>query len=211
MKRPVLQNRPADKVVMKRLIPAALLAAFLGCPGGVKTPAPCETGAAGNEYAVYSAAVEEFTSGRRGGGVVIFDRTEDTSASRAAAEWVARCETFVPEAERAVADDYREKNKHPVGLNRDFAVGGDYALVPEEDFEDVPADRMRLEGLAVKHPGAFGVVRLSRVGFDPGRTRAVVYVSQVACGLGCGEGVCMMLVREGCKWKVKDKGWVWMS
>lgn len=62
-----------------------------------------------------------------------------------------------------------------------------------------------------RYPDAFGVIGLSRVGFNAGTKRAVVYVSRRYCGLGCGEGACTVPVREGCKRKVREKGGVWMS
>jgi hypothetical protein len=84
-------------------------------------------------------------------------------------------------------------------------------LVSVGDLKSIPNDKMRLEGMSAKYPDAFGVVGLSRVGFNAEMNKAVVYISQGSCGLGCGEGTCMMLVKEDCKWKVKGRSGVWMS
>jgi hypothetical protein len=200
------------KAMAKRLIAAVLFATVAACSGGGKAPAPCESGAAANEYAVYSAAVEEFSKGHHGKSVVIYDRTIDASdPAGVTSEWMLRCGAFVPEADKAMLDSYKERNREPLVLARNFTLGREYVLASAADLIEIPNDRIRSEGVGAKYPDAFGLVWLSRVGFNAGMSRAVVYISRGACGLGCGEGACMVLVREDCQWKVKDKGRVWMS
>jgi hypothetical protein len=196
----------------RRVVLAALLAALAACPGGGKSPAPCPSDAAANEYSVYSAAIEEFSRGRDARTVVISDRTEDLSDPRGVTgEWVRRCEALVPETEESMVTSFRGRNGQPLELTRSFTLRGDYVLASPADLKSIPSDRMRLEGMGAKYPDAFGVVGLSRVGFNAGMNKAVVYISRGHCGLGCGEGACMFLVREDCEWKVKDKGGVWVS
>lgn len=199
--------------MLKSLIAAAaLFAAVVACSVGVKAPAPCETGVAANEYAVYSAAIEEFRKGHNGNSVVIYNRTEDVSGPESVTSGrMRRCEAFVPETEESVAASFGERNRQPLELTRSFTLKGDYVLASDADLKTIPDDRMRLEGLAAKYPDAFGVVGISRVGFNAEMNKAVVYISRGYCGLGCGEGACMVLVKEDCNWKVKDKGSVWMS
>jgi len=200
------------KVVTKGFLLAVLFAAIVACSGGGGQTAPCEAAEAVNEYAVYSAAIEEFSRGRNAKSIVISDRTEDVSdPAGVTSGWVGRCEAFVPDAEKSIAASFRERNRQPLKLTRGLTLVGDYVLVSEADLKAIPSDRMRLEGMGLKYPDAFGVIGLSRVGFNAEMNRAVVYISQGYCGLGCGEGFCMVLVREDCKWKVKKKGGVWMS
>src|ERR671926_720743 len=183
--------------LIKRLIPALLLAAAAaGCAGGAKSP--CAGDAEANEYAVFSAAVNEFGGGREGRRVVIFDHTEYAPESGEARSPLARCEGIFDGTEKPLADSYRERNRRPLELARRLTLGKEYALASAEDLKSIPAERMRLVGARDKYPDAFGVVSLSRAGFDPAMTKAVVYVAQGWCGLGCGEGVCMLLVRDGC-------------
>ncbi|HEX8190628.1 MAG TPA: hypothetical protein VF586_19870 [Pyrinomonadaceae bacterium] len=197
----------------KRLIPVVLFLALVACSGGAVAPEPCDAGEAADEYAVYSAAVEEFSAGRDGTSVVILDHTQDVSdPGSAAGVWARRCEALVPEAEKSMADSYRERNRSPLVLSRYFTLKPeDYALTSEAELRTIPADAMRSEGFGAAYRDAFGVVGLSRPGFNAGTDKAVLYVSQGFCGLGCGEGVCMLLVREGCDWKVKAQRRVWMS
>ncbi len=98
----------------KRLIAAVLFATVAACSGGGKAPAPCESGAAANEYAVYSAAVEEFSKGHDGKPVVIYDRTIDASdPAGVTSEWMLRCEAFVPEADKACSIVTRREIESP--------------------------------------------------------------------------------------------------
>jgi hypothetical protein len=196
------------RAITKSVIPAALFAAVIACSGGGKAPAPCESGVEPNEYSVYSAAIEEFGHGRNAKSVVISNRTVDVSdPTDVMSDWVRKCEAFAPETEAS----FRERNRRPLELTRSLTLEGDYVLVSVGDLKTIPSDKMRLEGMSAKYPGAFGVVELSRVGFDARMNKAVVYISQGYCGLGCGEGICMMLVKEDCEWKVKARGGVWIS
>jgi len=187
---------------------AVSFAAIIACSGVGKAPAPCESGVEANEYSVYSAAVEEFSRGRNAKSVVISNRTVDVSdPASVTSEWVRRCEAFVPEAEAS----FRDRNRQPLELTRSFTLRDDYVLVSAGDLKSIPSDKMRLGGMGAKYPDAFGVIGLSRVGFNAEMNKAVVYISQGSCGLGCGEGTCMMLVKEDCKWRVKGRSGVWMS
>ncbi|MBV9928161.1 MAG: hypothetical protein JOZ96_24290 [Acidobacteria bacterium] len=192
----------------KSLMLAVSFAAIIACSGVGKAPAPCESGVEANEYSVYSAAVEEFSRGRNAKSVVISNRTVDVSdPASVTSEWVRRCEAFVPEAEAS----FRDRNRQPLELTRSFTLRDDYVLVSAGDLKSIPSDKMRLGGMGAKYPDAFGVIGLSRVGFNAEMNKAVVYISQGSCGLGCGEGTCMMLVKEDCKWRVKGRSGVWMS
>jgi hypothetical protein len=198
----------------KKLIPALLLAALLACSGVGMRPAPCEAGADANEYAAFSAAIDEFSNGRDGTSVVILDHTEVAlDPSMATSEWFSpqRCEELIPETETSMVGSYRERIRQPLKLAHEFAIGKNYVMASDEDLKAIPSERMRWAGIRDKYPDAFGVISLSRVGFNPDMTKAVVYISQGWCGIGCGEGVCMLLERRGCKWKVKDRHGIWIS
>jgi len=187
---------------------ALSLVAIIACSGGGKAPAPCESGVEANEYSVYSAAIEEFSRGRNVKSVVISNRTVDVSdPASVTSEWVRRCEAVVPETEAS----FRGRNRQPLELTRSFTLKGEYVLVSQGDLKSIPNDKTRLEGMSAKYPDAFGVVGLSRVGFNAEMNKAVVYISQGSCGLGCGEGTCITLVKEDCEWKVKGRSGLWMS
>jgi len=55
-----------------------------------------------------------------------------------------------------------------------------------------------------------GIVSLSRVGFNPSHTAALVYMSYYCGGL-CGHGFTFYLVKSGDKWKVDKITGMWIS
>lgn len=194
--------------INKSLILVVLFAGITACSGGGNVPGPCESGVEASEYSVYSAAIEEFNRGRNAKTVVISNRAVDVSdPASVTSGWARRCEAFVPETEAS----FRERNRQPLELTRGLTLKSDYVLTSVGDLKTIPSDKMRLEGMSAKYPDAFGVVELSRVGFNAEMNKAVVYISRGYCGLGCGEGTCMVLAKEDCKWKVKGRSGVWMS
>ena len=57
---------------------------------------------------------------------------------------------------------------------------------------------------------SWGVITLSRVGFDSEGTRAIVYAQLAYCGL-CGEGVYLYLSKESGAWHVVRGSGTWIS
>lgn len=57
---------------------------------------------------------------------------------------------------------------------------------------------------------SWGVITLSRVGFDLGGRHAVVYVQLTHCGF-CGEGVYLYLSKETGIWHVVARAGTWIS
>ena len=64
-----------------------------------------------------------------------------------------------------------------------------------------------LKGLLQK---SWGVITLSRVGFDLGGKHAVAYVQLTYCGL-CGEGTYLYLSKETGAWHVVGRAGTWIS
>ena len=58
--------------------------------------------------------------------------------------------------------------------------------------------------------GAWGIVRLSRVGFNADRSRAILSVSG-SCGPLCGSGDYVVLEKKSGKWRVLGRVMAWIS
>jgi hypothetical protein len=88
-----------------------------------------------------------------------------------------------------------------------------YTLASEQDLQPVytstnPDAKTAL--LQAKIVEGYGVVALSRVGFDSTHTRAVIYVELLYCGL-CGGGQYYYLAKENGVWRVIDVAGTWIS
>jgi hypothetical protein len=166
-----------------------------------------------DEYAVYSAIVKaKFTSKL----IVIHNITINASNPASSdGEYLQRCETLLselPEVDQAMLADFRKKNKLPYQLSRSFDIGSKYVLISEKDIKRLGAgehSRPNWAGFDAKYPGSSGDILFSRVGFNSGMNRAVVYVVHGMCGLGCGEGMCIFLAKEDGIWKIKKGATLW--
>lgn len=94
-----------------------------------------------------------------------------------------------------------------------MTLGHPYILASIKQLEPVyasstpDADTARLQEKIVK---SYGVVGLSRAGFNLLHTRAVIYVELLYCGL-CGGGQYYYLAKEDGVWRVTDVAGTWIS
>ena len=85
---------------------------------------------------------------------------------------------------------FRSANTSPLALNADSLVGAfTVRLLSASEL-----DRPDWSALDRRFPGAMGISRLSRVGFNASRTRAAVYFV-LYCSASCGEGGFVVLAR----------------
>lgn len=98
-------------------------------------------------------------------------------------------------------------------LPRSIPLEYPYILASQKELEPVfasstpDANTTRLQQEIVR---GYGVVGLSRAGFNLLHTRAVIYVELLYCGL-CGGGQYYYLTREDGVWRVKDVAGTWIS
>jgi hypothetical protein len=88
-----------------------------------------------------------------------------------------------------------------------------HALASEQDLQLVytsanPDAKTAL--LQTKIVESYGIVALSRVGFNLTHTRAVIYVELLYCGL-CGGGQYYYLAKQNGAWRVIDVAGTWIS
>lgn len=98
-------------------------------------------------------------------------------------------------------------------LPADLPLKHPYTLVPERDLQPVytlakPDAKTAL--LQTKIVKSYGVVALSRVGFNVTHTRAIIYVELQYCGL-CGSGQYYYLAKQNGAWRVVGTAGTWIS
>lgn len=109
--------------------------------------------------------------------------------------------------------NYWTKNFICRSLPADLPLTRPYFLVSDHDLEPVyasaapDAKTALLQKEIVK---AYGVVAVSRTGFNLVHTRAVIYVELLYCGL-CGGGQYYYLAKENGAWRVIDAAGTWIS
>ena len=60
------------------------------------------------------------------------------------------------------------------------------------------------------YPKSQGFMSVSRIGYNPDRSQALLYVANLCGGL-CGTGQYFLLVKEGTTWKIQEGALVWIS
>jgi hypothetical protein len=109
---------------------------------------------------------------------------------------------------------YTAKNVFRFQIAPRFHLPHPFTMVVQKDLDaiNVPGQTnnpqtVSLEALLRR---SWGVITISRVGFDHSRTHAVVYAQLTYCGL-CGEGTYLYLSKQGGMWHIVKRAGTWIS
>jgi hypothetical protein len=123
-------------------------------------------------------------------------------------------------AAKDTVQDYEQKNKSSVPLDKKFSLKVPLALISElerdrifmtaKEREKKTGNPKGFEEFYRLYPKSPGFMTLSRVGFNPAKTQALLYIGNLCGGL-CGSGQFFLLVREGSAWKILYAAMTWVS
>ncbi len=110
--------------------------------------------------------------------------------------------------------DYTAKNIFRFRLQPKIQLLRPVAMVDQEELEKAfssdkfnSRNAVELRGLLMK---SWGVITLSRVGFDLRGKHAVLYAQLTYCGL-CGQGTYLYLSKESGTWHIVARAFTWIS
>ncbi|HET7259268.1 MAG TPA: hypothetical protein VFI75_06080, partial [Candidatus Acidoferrum sp.] len=110
--------------------------------------------------------------------------------------------------------DYTMKNLLRVRIPTNLRLPRPYSFVSQQDLNKLnnPAFRRSSEGIKLQKlmTESWGVITVSRVGFDLAKKHAVVYAQLTYCGL-CGEGLFIYLSKESGEWRIVKEDETWIS
>lgn len=157
-----------------------------------RTPAPprSEPYRDPDAYAVYSAALSQAQPDRRKtilGETVTYPRC------------FPKGEALSDESWGEAAQDYLVENKTPRTLVRSFELKDPYVLLPLKEWESL-FQKSDWRPFWKRYGERSGYSRLSAVGFDRSRTKAILY-RDFACGHECGEGGYKLFTKFGGRWR----------
>lgn len=170
------------------------------------------------EYAIYSVLLNRISRSPEDGGeiqlLVINDQTSVDEVTDHSPEEVFKMykEALTPTLSAALRD-YKSKNEQPRHLTKSFDLKFDYALVSKEEFGGFFKGKNLREdwdSFYRKYPNSPGYISLSRVGFSPDMTQAVVYM-EYTCGGLCADGSYAILYQENGEWKEVKRIHFWAS
>ena len=113
---------------------------------------------------------------------------------------------------KRTAEDFKRKCKNSISLEPRFTLPGKQVLIGDQQFEQFfGANGTSWRGFYESYPNSVGYIVLSRVGFNPERDQAFLYIGR-GCGGLCGEGYYVLLGKDGGgAWSVKHKDMLWVS
>ena len=146
--------------------------------------------------------------------VVIADTTtgDPTAVAKGAPDLAALAQTL--EVPPAALADWKTRNARRVPLARSFPLKTPYTLLSAAQLATIfdgrnPAASWRKFRAA--HPHSAGLVRVSRVGFDPQFADALVYV-EFECGAACGSGRLVHMKHNASdQWDVVSGELLWIA
>ena len=186
------------------------------------SPTPMADGTAieANEYAVYSAVINEMYVNDRVKLIVMDNQTTKClplPGDGKVADMIRSMEESavkkMPELSRDTVDDFQAKKKECHPLSAKFNIPVKYVLVSKEDLDPLfpkgKPDRM-WSLFYKKYPDSAGIINFSNVGFNRTMTQAFIYTSN-GCGGLCGAGYYVLLTKKDEVWSIKTKLQVWVS
>ncbi len=197
---------------------------ILLCPSMSTQDPPTKPETQDDDYAIYSEVIGQKFVNERVDRIVVADRTlmglPPVMMGMTQFGDSPQMQRIRESAANETLQDYEQKNKSSVALENKFSLKVSVVLISE-----VERDRIFLvskggkkgspnpKGLDEFHrlyPNCQGFMTLSRIGFNPSKTQALLYVGNLCGGL-CGSGQFFLLVKEGNSWKIQYVATKWVS
>jgi hypothetical protein len=96
--------------------------------------------------------------------------------------------------------DFAAKERTPMSLTESIPIKASYVLVSGETLSSIFKADNGWDAFSERYPHAHGVYSFSPVGFDRGKTHAMVWM-QFACGQLCGHGTYHFFEKSEGKWR----------
>jgi hypothetical protein len=187
-----------------------------------QSPAPPTDAATSDEYAIYSAVLNESFADGKIHHIVIGDHTM-MAFPPIMMGMSGFGDTLKKIRETAAKDtlaDYDRKNKTAIPLQNRFSTRVPVVLISESERDEIfeikgqadkkTANPAGMKELQRRYPNSQGFMNLSRIGLDKNAIQALIYAGNICGGL-CGSGQVFFLRKEGGAWKVKLSATTWVS
>lgn len=196
--------------MIKRLLPVLLvlqLAACVQSPGALPTPDAQQ--AAGEEQAVYAAVLASLYDAPFY--VLLSTTATDPVGVENTAETLAFALDNLPGVLPETGQDFLQRNADETALAADMLLGAPYVLLTRQEMSDLFSENQNgWEAFYQGHPDAPGITSLSRVGFSPDLTQALVYVGTQSHWLA-GSGTFLLLEKVDGSWTLRQQVMTWIS
>jgi len=175
-------------------------------------PSPLE-GCTADDYAIYAAALNDrFGKQKKSERVVLLDQTSMGVPPGMAAmtQFGGKAQTLLKDVPKEAKDDFDSRNKARAKIEGgEIKAAFEVILLSAEEAGKLVAGGGGWEGFYNKYPNS-GITLVSRPGLNAEHNRALLYLG-TSCGGLCGDGVLIVLSKNGEEWKVLNRVTIWVS
>lgn len=115
-----------------------------------------------------------------------------------------------PAIDPAAEANFQSRNLQKYPLQDHFNLAAKLILISSEDFKKIIGPGLNANSFYAAFPNAQSFLTLSRVGFNPARTQAIVYSAEWKGPLN-GDGYLYFLVKTKNQWTIQTKILDWVS
>ena len=194
----------------RKLLPFLLIIILAACsasPTPEPTPGPGEI--AVEEQAVYAAALAELYGAPSY--VLLSTTATDPGGSGNTADTLAFVLDNLPSVDPLTAENFSARNAAETALEDGMQLGAPYVLLTRQEMSDLFSENQNgWDTFYAQHPNAPGITSLSRAGFNPAMTEALVYVGTQSHWLA-GAGYFLLLEKVDGVWILRNQVMTWIS
>lgn len=117
----------------------------------------------------------------------------------------------LPDLSGELWENYLDRNDRSYPLSTEMEIGREYTLLDDEEMSDIFNNyEDGWDEFYRRYPDSPGITTFSRVGFNPDRTEALVYMGAQFHYLA-GSGNLIRLEKQDGVWKIMDEIMLWIS
>jgi hypothetical protein len=164
------------------------------------------------DYAIYTAALNELFQKRKPDKVVVIDHTSIgvPPGMVATTQFGGKAQELLKSTPKEAKDDFDSRNKTRVKIESDrIKAAFELVFVSTESAGKLVEGSGGWAGFNKIYPRS-GISLMSRPGLSADHTKALLYVGS-SCGMLCGGGEFILLGKEGDHWKVLNRVTIWES
>jgi len=192
---------------MKRVVITASFLLMLGCNQLNLLFPTAPTSTSGEEYAVLSALIQTMFIGNPPPKLIVIDALTAPTGTRYTDDALDRLASDVG---TELIANFRAANAKPLALEQQFTITADYMFISKEELKEIFKDNDGWKIFYGKYPGSFGILSLSRPGFNAAMDTALVYVGQQSDWLA-GAGHFVLMKKIDNTWTLQGKQMIWIS
>lgn len=164
-----------------------------------------------DDYVISVVALADLFEKQKPDKILLLDHTSIgfPPGMAAMSQFGAKAQALLKDVPKGAKDEFDSRNKNrgkidPAKIKASF----DVILLTDDEAKKLVDGGW--EPFHKKYPKAPGITLVSRPGLNAEHTRALLYIG-TSCDMLCGEGVFILLGKDGGQWKVLHKETIWVS